>query len=188
MELVHHYAGDIYFESAGTILTLITVGKYLESRSKGKTSQAIEKLMDLAPKTARVERDGAEVEIPAAALAVGDILVVRPGESIAADGEIISGTTSIDESAITGESIPVEKQPATGGVRHPEQNRLHQSALRQGRRRHHHQPDHSSGGRGQRQQSAYRRLADKIAGVFVPAVICIAVVAAVIWLIARSGL
>ena len=116
MDLVHRYAGDIYFESAAMILTLITVGKYLETRSKGKTSQAIEKLMNLAPKTATVERNGIEVEIPAGELVTGDILVIRPGESIAADGEIISGTTSIDESAITGESIPVEKQPGDKAV------------------------------------------------------------------------
>lgn len=188
MELVHHYAGDIYFESAGTILTLITVGKYLESRSKGKTSQAIEKLMDLAPKTARVERDGAEVEIPAAALAVGDILVVRPGESIAADGEIISGTTSIDESAITGESIPVEKQPGdravsatlnkTGFIKVRCDKVGSDTTISQIIRL----VDEASASK-----APIARMADKIAGVFVPAVICIAVVAAVIWLIAGAG-
>ena len=116
LQLVHRYAGDIYFESAAMILTLITVGKYLETRSKGKTSRAIEKLMDMAPKTARVERDGKETEIPAADLIRGDILLIRPGESIAADGEIVGGTTSIDESAITGESIPVEKQTGDKAV------------------------------------------------------------------------
>ena len=116
LALVHHYAGDIYFESAAMILTLITVGKYMETRSKGKTSQAIEKLINLAPKTATIERDGKEIKVETSMLAKGDILVVRPGESIAADGEIISGTTSIDESAITGESIPCEKQPGDRAV------------------------------------------------------------------------
>lgn len=111
-ELAAAYSGDLYFESAGMIVTLITLGKYLESRSKGKTSEAIEKLMNLAPKQATVVRDGEEVSISAEELVVGDIVVVKPGESIAADGVIIEGSTSIDEAAITGESIPVEKQPA----------------------------------------------------------------------------
>lgn len=188
MALVHHYAGDIYFESAGTILTLITVGKYLESRSKGKTSQAIEKLMDLAPKTARVERDGREVEIPAEALAVGDILIVRPGESIAADGEIISGTTSIDESAITGESIPVEKQPGdravsatinkTGFIKVRCDKVGGDTTISQIIRL----VDEASASK-----APIARMADKIAGIFVPTVICIALAAAVIWLLAGAG-
>lgn len=188
MALVHHYAGDIYFESAGTILTLITVGKYLESRSKGKTSQAIEKLMDLAPKTARVERDGREVEIPAEALAAGDILIVRPGESIAADGEIISGTTSIDESAITGESIPVEKQPGDRAV----SGCLNKTGFIKVR------CDKVGGDttisqiirlvdEASASKAPIARMADKIAGIFVPTVICIAIAAAVIWLIAGAG-
>lgn len=187
LELVHHYAGDIYFESAGTILTLITVGKYLESRSKGKTSQAIEKLMDLAPKTARVERDGQEIEIPAAALAVGDVLVVRPGESIAADGEIVSGTTSIDESAITGESIPVEKQPGdravsatinkTGFIKVRCDKVGGDTTISQIIRL----VDEASASK-----APIARMADKIAGIFVPTVICIALAAAVIWLIAGA--
>ncbi len=187
IELVHHYAGDIYFESAGTILTLITVGKYLESRSKGKTSQAIEKLMDLAPKTARVERDGREVEIPAGALAAGDILLVRPGESIAADGEIISGTTSIDESAITGESIPVEKQKGDRAV----SGCLNKTGFIKVR------CDRVGGDttisqiirlvdEASASKAPIARMADRIAGVFVPAVICIALAAAVIWLIAGA--
>ncbi len=187
MELVHHYAGDIYFESAGTILTLITVGKYLESRSKGKTSQAIEKLMDLAPKTAVVERDGIETEIPAGALNVGDILVIRPGESIAADGEVISGTTSIDESAITGESIPVEKQPGdrvvsatlnkTGFIKVRCDRVGGDTTISQIIRL----VDEASASK-----APIARMADKIAGVFVPTVICIAIAAAVIWSIAGA--
>ncbi|MGN0658508.1 MAG: heavy metal translocating P-type ATPase [Emergencia sp.] len=185
MELVHHYAGEIYLESAATILTLITVGKYLESRSKGKTSQAIEKLMDLAPKTATVERDGTEVEIPASSLTAGDILTVRPGQSIAADGEIVSGTASIDESAITGESIPVEKQPGdkvvsasinrTGFIRVRCERVGEDTTISQIIRL----VDEASASK-----APIARLADRIAGVFVPAVICIALAAAVIWLIA----
>ena len=110
MELVHQYSHDLYFESAGTILTLITVGKYLETKSKGKTSEAITKLMNLAPKTVTVVRDGKEQVIDAADVVQGDIFVIKPGESVAVDGVILEGKSSFDESAITGESIPVLKQ------------------------------------------------------------------------------
>ena len=110
-ERVSKWSMDLYFESAGMILTLITLGKYLETRSKGKTSEAISRLMDLAPKTATVLRDGAEVEIPVEDVAVGDLILVRPGASIPVDGEVTEGTSSVDESALTGESIPVEKGP-----------------------------------------------------------------------------
>ena len=188
MDLVHRYAGDIYFESAAMILTLITVGKYLETRSKGKTSQAIEKLMNLAPKTAPVERNGIEVEIPAGELVTGDILVIRPGESIAADGEIISGTTSIDESAITGESIPVEKQPGdkavsatinkTGFIKVRCEKVGDDTTISQIIRL----VDEASASK-----APIARMADKIAGIFVPVVIGIAIIAAVIWLIAGAG-
>ena len=102
---------DLYFESAATILTLITVGKYLEARSKGKTSEAIARLLDLSPKTATVLRDGNEVEIPSEEVVVGDLVVVRPGQSIPVDGLVVEGDCSVDESAITGESLPVEKGP-----------------------------------------------------------------------------
>ena len=111
LELSHRYAMDLYFESAGTILTLITVGKYLESRSKGKTSEAVNRLMDLAPRTALRLENGQEVEIPAEEIEVGDILVVKPGMSIPADGKVLEGSGAVDESAVTGESLPVEKQP-----------------------------------------------------------------------------
>ena len=188
MELVHHYAGDVYFESAAMILTLITVGKYLEARSKGKTSQAIEKLMDLAPKTANVIRDGVEMEIPAAELVVGDILVVRPGESIAADGVILSGKTSIDESAITGESIPVEKRAGDKAVS-ATINKTGFIKVRCTR----------VGGdttisqiiklvdEASASKAPIARMADKIAGIFVPTVICIALAAAAIWLLVGAG-
>ena len=107
---VMSYMHEFYFESAGMIVTLITLGKYLESRSKKKTSKAIEKLVALAPKEAEIERNGQVMTVPVEQLVVGDIVIIRPGESIAVDGVIVEGSTSVDQSAITGESIPVEKQ------------------------------------------------------------------------------
>ncbi|HBR07551.1 MAG TPA: heavy metal translocating P-type ATPase, partial [Clostridiales bacterium] len=109
--LVADYAHKLYFESAAMILALVTVGKYLEARSKSKTSDALGKLVDLAPKTAVVIRDGTERTIPAEQLTAGDIVVIRPGESIPADGVVTEGHGFVDQSAITGESIPVEKSP-----------------------------------------------------------------------------
>lgn len=103
------YAYDLYFEAAGVIITLITLGKYLEAVTKGKTSEAIKKLMGLAPKTAIIIRDGKEIETPIEEVEVGDIIVVKPGEKMPVDGEVVEGTTSVDESMLTGESIPVEK-------------------------------------------------------------------------------
>lgn len=188
MELVHRYAGDVYFESAAMILTLITVGKFLETRSKGKTSQAIEKLMNLAPKTAHVERNGSEQEIGVEDLQRGDILILRPGESIAADGIIISGTTSIDESAITGESIPAEKQEGdkvvsgtlnkTGFIKVRCTRVGTESTLQQIIKL----VEEASASK-----APIARLADKIAGVFVPVVMCIALLAGVIWYISGAG-
>lgn len=110
MDTVHTYMMELYFESAGTILTLITMGKTMEARAKGKTSDAITKLMDLAPKTATVERNGVESVIPVEEVQLGDVLIVKAGESIPVDGVVLDGTSSVDESALTGESIPVEKQ------------------------------------------------------------------------------
>ena len=110
MDTVHTYMMELYFESAGTILTLITMGKTMEARAKGKTSDAITKLMDLAPKTATVERNGVESVIPVEEVQLGDVLIVKAGESVPVDGVVLEGTSSIDESALTGESIPVEKQ------------------------------------------------------------------------------
>ena len=110
MDTVHTYMMELYFESAGTILTLITMGKTMEARAKGKTSDAITKLMDLAPKTATVERNGVESVIPVEEVQLGDVLIVKAGESIPVDGVVLEGTSSVDESALTGESIPVEKQ------------------------------------------------------------------------------
>ena len=110
MDTVHTYMMELYFESAGTILTLITMGKTMEARAKGKTSDAITKLMNLAPKTATVERDGVESVIPVEEVQLGDVLIVKAGESVPVDGVVLEGTSSVDESALTGESIPVEKQ------------------------------------------------------------------------------
>jgi Cu+-exporting ATPase len=109
MDVVMTYRHDLYFESAAVILVLITVGKYLEVRSKSRTGDAIRKLMDLQPKTARVLRNGVEVEIDVEEVLTGDMVLIKPGESIPVDGIIREGSTSLDESALTGESMPVAK-------------------------------------------------------------------------------
>ena len=109
MATVHSFMTDLYFESAGMILTLITLGKTLEARAKGKTSDAITKLMNLVPKTATVERDGQEIQVPVEDVQLGETLIVKAGESVPVDGIVIEGFSSVDESALTGESIPVEK-------------------------------------------------------------------------------
>ena len=184
MELVHRYYHDLYFESAAMILALITVGKYLETRSKGKTSEAITKLLDLAPKTAVVERNGQETEIPVEQVQAGDIVVVRPGASVPVDGFIIEGSTSIEEAAITGESIPVHKQEGdtviaatmnkTGFIRF--------KATRVGE-----DTTFSQIIRLVEEASASKapiaKIADKISGIFVPVVIAIAIVTAIVWIL-----
>lgn len=104
------YTNELYFEAAAVILSLITLGKYLESLTKGKTSEAIKKLMGLAPKTATIIRDGIELSLPIEAVVVGDTIITKPGEKLPVDGIVIDGRTSIDESMLTGESIPVEKK------------------------------------------------------------------------------
>ncbi|MBS5534009.1 MAG: heavy metal translocating P-type ATPase, partial [Lachnospiraceae bacterium] len=111
MDLVHQYGHELYFESCAMILTLITVGKYLEARSKAKTSDALRKLVDLAPKTAVILRDGIEQVIPAESVVAGDIVVIKPGGSIPVDGVVTEGHGYVDQAAITGESVPVEKKP-----------------------------------------------------------------------------
>lgn len=124
-ELVHRYHMDLYFESAAMILALITVGKFLETRSKGRTGEALARLMDLAPKTATILQNGEEREIPVAEVQRGDTVVVRPGQRIPVDGVILEGSSAVDESAITGESIPVEKQPGDSVVAaHHQQDRI----------------------------------------------------------------
>lgn len=187
MELVHRYHMDLYFESAVMILALINVGKYLEAKSKGKTSEAITKLMDLAPKTATVERDGTELEIPVEQVQVGDIVVVRPGQSIPVDGFIQEGTTSVDEAAITGESIPVEKHPSDTVIAATMNKAgfIKLKATRVGNDTTFSQiirlvEEASSS------KAPIAKIADKIAGVFVPIVIGIALVTAVVWLVSGA--
>lgn len=183
MELVHQYSHDLYFESAGTILTLITVGKYLETKSKGKTSEAITKLMNLAPKTVTVVRDGKEQVIDAADVVQGDIFVIKPGEAVAVDGVIVEGKSSFDESAITGESIPVLKQEGDKVISASinKAGLIHARATRVGKDTTIAQiislvEEASSS------KAPIARLADKIAGVFVPTVIGIAIVTFIVWL------
>ena len=189
MAVVEQYSHDLYFESAGMILTLITVGKYLESRSRGKTSEAITKLMDLSPKTAiRLTADGREEEIPTEALRAGDIFLVKPGSLIPVDGTVLEGASSVDEAAITGESIPVEKQPGTKVVSATVNKAgfLKCSADRVGE-----DTTLSQIVRLMEEASASKapiaQLADKVAGVFVPIVMGIALVTLAVWLLAGAG-
>lgn len=189
MALVEQYSMDIYFESAGTILTLITVGKYLETKSKGKTSAAITKLMDLSPKSAVVLReDGSEEQIPTVDVKKGDIFFVKPGSLVPVDGIVLEGNSSVDESAITGESIPVEKREGdkvvsatvnkAGALKCQAEKVGEDTTLSQIIRL-----VEEAGA----SKAPIARLADKIAGVFVPAVIGIALLASVIWLISGAG-
>ncbi len=184
LHLVHQYHLDLYFESASMILTLITVGKYLEARSKGKTSEAISKLLDLAPKTATVERSGEEIEIPVEELNEGDTVIVRPGASIPVDGVILEGMTSVDESALTGESIPVEKSSGDkvisasinkgGFIKFRATKVGNDTTLAQIIQL----VEDASGSK-----APIAKLADKIAGIFVPVVIVIALASGIIWLL-----
>lgn len=184
-ELVRRYHMDMYFESSGTILTLITVGKYLERRSKGRTGDAITRLLDLTPKTALVEREGTELEIPAAEVASGDILIVKAGSSIPVDGIIVEGGGAVDEAAITGESIPAEKVAGdkVTGATIAVSGYIKMKATRVGE-------DTTlaqiirlveEAGAG---KAPIAKLADKVSAVFVPVVIAVAVIASVAWLIA----
>jgi Cu2+-exporting ATPase len=181
-------ATSLYFDSAGMILTLITLGKYFEARAKGKTTGAIEALMDLAPKTAIALRDGEEVEVAVADVRVGDRLVVKAGASIPVDGTVVEGVGTVDESALTGESIPVEKQvgsPVTGATINRsgwfvmEATRVgDETALAQII----HLVDDATSSK-----APIERMADKVAGVFVPVVIGIAVVTLAVWLLVGGG-
>ncbi len=178
------YHMDLYFESAAMILTLITVGKYLESRSKGRTSEAISKLMDLSPKTATVLRSGVEQEIPVEQVLVGDIVVVRSGQSIPVDGVIVEGNGAVDESALTGESLPVEKTVGdvvmgaslnkTGFFKMEAKKVGEDTALAQIIRL----VEEASGSK-----APIAKLADKVSGIFVPVVMVIAAVTIAVWLL-----
>ncbi len=183
MALVTAYSTNLYFESAGMIVTLITVGKYLEARAKGETGRALESLKKLAPREAHVLREGKEILVPVEQLAVGDLIRVRPGERIPADGVVTEGVASIDASAITGESIPVERSiggEVTSATR-VQNGSLTLRATRVGE-----ESTISQIVRLVNDASASKapiaRMADKIAGIFVPAVITIALVAAAVWL------
>lgn len=181
--MAHSYAMDLYFESAGMILALITVGKFLESRSKGKTSEAISKLIELSPKTATVLRDSVEIEIPVEALVKNDILIIKSGNSIPVDGTIVDGGGSVDESAITGESIPVDKD---SGDKVISATILLSGYLRVKADKVGEETTLSNIIRLVENASASKapiaRLADKIAGIFVPVVIGIALLSFAVWL------
>ena len=183
IEIVEKYSMDIYFESAGTILTLITVGKYLETKSKGKTSEAISKLINLAPKTAIVLREEKEIELDLEKIVIGDIIVIRPGGSIPVDGIIIEGSTSVDQSSITGESIPVEKtigdNVISGTIN--KNGYIKMKATKVG--------DNTTLSQiiklveeASNSKAPISKIADKVSGIFVPAVITIAILTVIIWL------
>ncbi len=185
--VVDEYSRNLYFESAGMIVTLITVGKFFEARAKGSTTKAVESLINLAPKTANVLRGGVEINIPVEELIIGDEILIRPGESFAADGIVIEGETSVDESAITGESLPVNKtvgDKVTSGT-------INKSGFLKFRAE-------KVGGdttiskiislveEASASKAPIAKTADKIAGIFVPAVIFISVAAGIFWLISGA--
>lgn len=180
----HAYTMHLYFESAATILTLITLGKFLETRTKGKTSEAIKKLMDLAPKTATIVRQAGEVIVPIEEVRPGDIVVVRPGDKLPVDGEVIEGNTAVDEAMLTGESMPVDKKvgsPVIGGSMNKTGYMKYQ-ATKVG--------DETTLAQivrlveeAQGSKAPIAKLADKVASYFVPAVISLAILAALFWLL-----
>ena len=189
MELVHTFMMDLYFESAGMILTLITLGKTLEARAKGKTSEAITKLMNLAPKVATVIRDGRELEIPVEEVLSGETIIAKAGESIPVDGIVLEGSSSVDESALTGESIPVEKHIGdkvigatilkSGYIKMQATRIGEDTVLAQIIRL----VDEATSSK-----APIAKLADKVSGIFVPIVIGIAAISTIVWLLAGYGL
>ena len=184
IELVNKYRNDIYFESAGTILTLITVGKYLETKAKGKTSDAISKLINLAPKTAVVIRNEKEIEIKTEEIVKGEIVIIKPGTSIPVDGIIIDGNSSVDQSSITGESIPVDKKIGDNVISGTinKNGYLKIQATKVGN-------DTTLSQiiklveEASNSKAPISKLADKVSGIFVPCVITIAIIATIIWLL-----
>lgn len=188
METVEKFHMDLYFESAATILTLITVGKYLETRSKSKTSEAIDRLLNLAPETATVIKDGKETEILVEDIREGDIVLAKAGERIAVDGEIIEGEGSLDQSAITGESIPVSKTAGEGVISATmlSSGYIKYKATRVGENTTLSQiiklvEEASSS------KAPIAKIADKVSGIFVPIVIVIAIIALIVWLICGAS-
>jgi P-type Cu2+ transporter len=181
----HTYLHDLYFESAAMILTLITVGKTLEAYSKGKTTNAIRSLMDLAPETAHVIRDGKELTIPADQVRTGDTFIVRPGEKIPVDGSVTSGTSAVNESALTGESLPVDKAPGSGvsAATLNQNGFLTCTATKVG-------SDTTLSQiitmveNAAATKAPAAKLADKVSGIFVPVVITLAVIAGFVWMFA----
>lgn len=184
MELVEKYMMEFYFESAAMILTLITLGKMLEAYSKGKTTDALKGLMELAPKSANVIRDGKEVNVPVEEVVKGDIFIVRPGESIPVDGVVIDGHSAVNESSLTGESIPVDKEPddKVSAATINQSGIITCKALRVGE-----DTALSKIIKMVSDASATKphiaRIADKVSGIFVPTVIAIAVVTIIVWLL-----
>lgn len=182
LELVDQFRMDLYFESAGTILTLITIGKYLETKSKGKTGDAISKLINLAPKTAIILKDNKEIEVGINEISKDDIVIIKPGSSVPIDGVIIEGKSSIDQSSITGESIPVEKNIGDNVVSGTinKNGYLKVKATKVGE-------DTTLSQiiklveEASNSKAPISRLADKVSGVFVPIVISIAVLATIFW-------
>ncbi len=187
-EVADHFAMNLYFDSTAMILTLITLGKFFEARAKGKTSDAIAKLMDLAPETATISRNGVEEVIPVQAVQVGDTLIVKAGERIPVDGEVVAGSAFVDQAALTGESIPVEKQKGDSvtGATINTSGHLQIRATRVG--------DDTTLAQivklvdeATASKAPIGRLADKISGIFVPVVIAIAVLATATWLLLGYG-
>ena len=183
-EAVHSYSMNLYFESAAMIVTLITVGKLLESISKGKTTDALKSLMSLAPETAVVERDGVETEIPVSEVRKGDIFIVRPGDSIPVDGEVISGNSAVNEAALTGESIPVDKAPGdmVSAATINTSGYMKCSATRVG--------EETTLSKiiemvsdAAATKAPLARIADKVSGIFVPVVIGIAILTFLGWML-----
>ena len=189
LQLVSRYCQDLYFESAGTILTLITLGKFLETKSKGRTSEAISKLINLAPKTAIVLKDGKEVEVEFENIKEKDILLIRPGESIPVDGVIVDGITSVDQSSITGESIPVEKSVGdnvisgtinkNGAIKIEASKVGENTTLSQIIKL----VEEASNSK-----APISKIADKVSGVFVPVVILISIITAITWIIVGQSI
>ncbi|MDO4541512.1 MAG: heavy metal translocating P-type ATPase, partial [Bacillota bacterium] len=188
MGVVQHYSHQLYFESAAMILTLVTVGKYLESRSKAKTSGALGKLVDLAPKTAVVLRNGAEVIIEAEKVQVGDVVIIRPGDKIPVDGVVLAGRGYVDQAAITGESMPVEKNSGdeviaatinkNGSFQFRSSRVGDDTTLAQIIRL----VDEAG-----TSKAPIAGLADRVSGIFVPVVIAIALITAAVWFLVGSG-